>query len=116
MGDEEEGNAVNLPLGMVAGRLGMVLIRLLSGNWSSIVSIVLRMNCERVIRWEDDMSTMCRSVFRRKIEYAIACATSNVSQKSLKPDLDLSFRFQDYTHTISYRELQEYGRVAVILP
>jgi hypothetical protein len=76
-GDEAEGKAVSLPLGTeVWGRGGAVLMRLLRGSWERIVSIVLRTNCCRVILWEEEMSTMCRSVLRRKMEYEIAWTTS----------------------------------------
>jgi hypothetical protein len=69
---------VSLPLGMEGGwvRAGTVLMRLLLGSWERIVSIVLRTNCWRVILWEEEMSTMWRSVLRRKMEYEIAWTTS----------------------------------------
>jgi hypothetical protein len=40
------------------------------------VFIVFLTNWGRVIRWEEGMSTMWRSVLRRNIEYEIAWTTS----------------------------------------
>jgi hypothetical protein len=60
---------VNFPFGPEdRERIGSVLTRLLDGRVDRIVCMVFRTNCWRVIRCEEDMSTIWRSVLRRKIE------------------------------------------------
>ena len=43
-------------------------MRFVEGSWDRTVFIVFFMNCWRVMRWEEGMSTMWRSVLRRNIE------------------------------------------------
>jgi hypothetical protein len=69
-------------------------MRLLLGSCDKIVSIVLRTNCWRVILWEEDISTMWRSVFRRKMEYEIAWTTSTEVR------LDISGYYTWFFHSV----------------
>src|SRR5437667_5277192 len=73
-GDDADANVVNFPCG-AEDRMGSVLMRLFEGSWDRIVLIVLRTNCWRVIRCEEEISTTWRSVLRRKIEYASGGST-----------------------------------------
>jgi hypothetical protein len=51
-----------------AARIAGTEMRFEGGSWDRMVDIVLRMNWERVMRWEEEMSTIWRSVLRRKME------------------------------------------------